>query len=108
MDKEVAAILAQDDSELKDTPRVSSPRSVEATRATPTTLSKDVSTPPGESTPPLLETPPRETKQVDLEAAAPVLSKLVRVLTQIQDRAIPTAFGMMKAGQGLHLAAAFV
>merc|ERR1719482_1367088 len=54
LDSEVRAILAQgDDSALNDHP-VSSARSVEATRATPTTLSKDVSTPPGESTPPLL------------------------------------------------------
>merc|ERR1719420_1776598 len=79
IDSEVAAILAEaDDSELKDG-HVSSARSVEATRATPTTLSKDLgSTPPGElllETPPRLETPPPEaTRQVDLETAAPILS----------------------------------
>merc|ERR1719482_916259 len=51
IDSEVAAILAAgDETELKDT-YVASPRSVGATRATPTTLSKDVSTPPSDTLP---------------------------------------------------------
>merc|ERR1719238_960477 len=55
------------------------------------------------------ETPPAAApKAVDLDSAAPTLSAFVRVLTQIQNRAVPTAFAMLKAGQGLHLAAAFV
>merc|ERR1719337_460037 len=81
---------------------VSSARSVGATRGSTlsTTLSKDVSTPPSE---PRFETPtpPEATAAVDLDSAAPILSAFVGVLTQIKERAVPTAFAMLKAGQGL-------
>lgn len=115
IDSEVAAILARRNSveSVGETPAkendVSSARSVGATRGSTlsTTLSKDVSTPPSE---PRFETPtpPEATAAVDLESAAPILSAFVGVLTQIKERAVPTAFAMLKAGQGLHLAAAFI